>query len=344
MEEAACSRCSECRRIALNLVASGVSPAVAGIDLAKLLLAHSDWEPGQRLLEGASVGALPRQSLARAHQMQELRCLVGASPQQVATLIDGTCSEPDREHAVQAYARLRELALGFEIEPEPGYRAGYLELLEGGTREGVRTILDQHFVPAPPETYEATLANTRLLSDWISAPLRARSQRGGPERAAPVAQDQRAVPVAQGQRAATLTGEELERLGGLIPDPEPPLQHPAGGRLLRVAETLLDGNELAYLTCVEGNWISSAGSFVSRLEHAFAAAVGCRFAVACSSGTAALHLALAAAGVGPGDEVIVPAFTMIATAMRLATSAQTPCWSTPIRSRGTSIRSGSWTS
>ena len=66
--------------------------------------------------------------------------------------------------------------------------------------------------------------------------------------------------------------------------------------------------------CLSDNWISSAGSFVPRLESAFARAVGCRSAVACSSGTAALHLALAAAGVGAGDEVLIPAFTMIATA------------------------------
>ena len=63
-----------------------------------------------------------------------------------------------------------------------------------------------------------------------------------------------------------------------------------------------------------GNWISSAGPFVGRFEREFAAAVGCRHGVACSSGTAALHLALAAAGIGQGDEVLIPAFTMIATA------------------------------
>jgi perosamine synthetase len=66
--------------------------------------------------------------------------------------------------------------------------------------------------------------------------------------------------------------------------------------------------------CLQTNWISSAGGFVRRFEAEFAHAVGCAFGVACSSGTTALHLALAAAGIGPGDEVIVPAFTMIASA------------------------------
>ena len=89
--------------------------------------------------------------------------------------------------------------------------------------------------------------------------------------------------------------------------------HPSG--FIPVSDTSLEGNELRYLAeCVSSNWISSAGSFVSRFEDAFAAAVGCEFGVACSTGTAALHLALTAVGIGRGDEVITPTFTMIAVA------------------------------
>jgi dTDP-4-amino-4,6-dideoxygalactose transaminase len=54
---------------------------------------------------------------------------------------------------------------------------------------------------------------------------------------------------------------------------------------------------------------------VSALEREFAAYTGARFCLATNSGTAALHIALAAAGVGPGDEVLVPAFTFVATAL-----------------------------
>ncbi len=85
--------------------------------------------------------------------------------------------------------------------------------------------------------------------------------------------------------------------------------------MIRVAETLLDGNELEYVTrAVKDNWISSAGRWVREFEARFAEVTGCRHAIACSSGTAALHLAAAATGIGPGDEVILPTFTMIATA------------------------------
>jgi perosamine synthetase len=66
--------------------------------------------------------------------------------------------------------------------------------------------------------------------------------------------------------------------------------------------------------CLESGWISSVGPYVSRFERAFAAFCGATHALAVSSGTAALHLALAARGVGAGDEVIVPALTFVATA------------------------------
>ena len=115
--------------------------------------------------------------------------------------------------------------------------------------------------------------------------------------------------------------DEPASIRRLIPDPEPPLTLPVPldgeavpAELLRVCETLLDGNERSYVEeCFDTNWISSAGPFVGRFEEAFAAAVGCRYGIACSSGTAALHLALAAVGVGDGDEVLMPTFTMIAT-------------------------------
>ena len=127
-----------------------------------------------------------------------------------------------------------------------------------------------------------------------------------------------------------LTEAELRSISHLIPGPEPML-YPAqicGGeaRILPVCETRLDGNERRYLLeCLESNWISSQGGFVRRFEQQFAtAAAGCAYGIACSSGTAALHLALAALGVGPGDEVILPAFTMIATANAVTYTGAVP--------------------
>ncbi|MFA5401789.1 MAG: DegT/DnrJ/EryC1/StrS family aminotransferase [Dehalococcoidia bacterium] len=71
---------------------------------------------------------------------------------------------------------------------------------------------------------------------------------------------------------------------------------------------------------------SYAGTMVRRFEEAFARKIGAKYGVACVNGTATLHTALAAAGVGPGDEVIVPPLTMASTAMAVVQCGATPVW------------------
>jgi len=79
-----------------------------------------------------------------------------------------------------------------------------------------------------------------------------------------------------------------------------------------VNEPLLDGNEKKYLLeCIETGWISSEGPFIKEFEQKFAARVGRKHGVAVCNGTAALDAAVDALGIGPGDEVILPAFTII---------------------------------
>jgi dTDP-4-amino-4,6-dideoxygalactose transaminase len=76
----------------------------------------------------------------------------------------------------------------------------------------------------------------------------------------------------------------------------------------------LTGNLRQYLEeCIETNYVSSVGPFVSRFEKAFAEFVGAPYAVACVSGTAALHLAVRLLNVQPADEVIVSTFTFVAS-------------------------------
>lgn len=71
-------------------------------------------------------------------------------------------------------------------------------------------------------------------------------------------------------------------------------------------------------------WYEDAGVVQQQFEHAFAERIGCEHAVALPSCTSALHLALAALGVGPGDEVIVPETTWIATAAPIMYLGATP--------------------
>lgn len=92
-----------------------------------------------------------------------------------------------------------------------------------------------------------------------------------------------------------------------------------------VCTPLLGGNEIKYVTdAVSTGWISSSGSYVTQFEEAFAKYCGVKYAVAVCNGTVAIHLALSALGIGKGDEVIIPSFTMIATAFAVCYTGATP--------------------
>jgi perosamine synthetase len=92
-----------------------------------------------------------------------------------------------------------------------------------------------------------------------------------------------------------------------------------------VAKPLLEGNEIKYVTeCLETSWISSAGRFITEFEASFAKFCGVEHCIATNNGTTALHLALVAMGVGPGDEVIVPTLTYIASANAVSYCGATP--------------------
>ena len=82
-----------------------------------------------------------------------------------------------------------------------------------------------------------------------------------------------------------------------------------------VNEPVLDGNERKYLNeCIDTGWISSEGPFIREFETRFAARVGRRHGIAVCNGSAALDAAVAALDIGPGDEVILPTFTIISCA------------------------------
>jgi perosamine synthetase len=137
-------------------------------------------------------------------------------------------------------------------------------------------------------------------------------------------------------QAAELSLEEMGELAEVIPaaDPEvklayraiPRFEEQTRRRIIPVCEPALGGNELKYVTqAVEANWISSAGSFIRDFEARFAAYCGTQYGIACANGTVAMHLAMATLGLEPGDEVIIPTFTMIATA-----NAVTYCGARPV--------------
>jgi len=139
-------------------------------------------------------------------------------------------------------------------------------------------------------------------------------------------------------RPIELTPEAMgEDIARIIPSGDPVLHRPdisveeqmKGGkghrRVIQVCQPSLKGNEKKYVDeCLNGNWISSAGRFVRAFEDAFANACQTKYGIACTNGTSALHLALATMDLGPGDEVIIPTFTMIATVNAVAYMGATP--------------------
>jgi perosamine synthetase len=92
-----------------------------------------------------------------------------------------------------------------------------------------------------------------------------------------------------------------------------------------VNEPLLTGNEKKYLAeCIDSGWISSEGPFVKLFEQKFAGRVNRSFGISVCNGSVALDLAIAALDIGPGDEVILPAFTIISCAAAIVRAGAIP--------------------
>lgn len=86
--------------------------------------------------------------------------------------------------------------------------------------------------------------------------------------------------------------------------------------MIPVNEPLFISNEKKYLAqCIDSGWISSEGPFVKEFEEKFSSYIGKKYGVAVSSGTAALEVAMGAIGIKPGDEVIIPTFTIMSCAL-----------------------------
>ena len=95
--------------------------------------------------------------------------------------------------------------------------------------------------------------------------------------------------------------------------------------MIPVNEPLLNGNEKKYLNeCIDTGWISTEGPFVERFEQQFAKRMGRKFGIAVTNGTSAIDAAVEALGIGFGDEVILPSFTIISCILQIVRSGATP--------------------
>jgi 7-cyano-7-deazaguanine synthase in queuosine biosynthesis len=164
--EDACSNCFGCLKGSIHRISDDVSPTEIGIDVERVLSARSDWSPaddGEK--RRGSVGQLYGDRMNN-HLVRVLRDL---DTERVAKFTpNGVLSEP----AMTGLTKLRATALAAPDPPEePGYRSGFLELLEEPLRSGLDSLYGEHFEAEPREQYEHLLENTLLLSDWIAAPL-----------------------------------------------------------------------------------------------------------------------------------------------------------------------------
>jgi perosamine synthetase len=95
--------------------------------------------------------------------------------------------------------------------------------------------------------------------------------------------------------------------------------------MIPVNEPLIGDRELEYVSeCVRTGWVSSAGRFIEEFEGKWAAYCGRKYGVAVSNGTAALQIAVATLGLRPGDEVIMPTFTIISCALAVVYAGGLP--------------------
>jgi perosamine synthetase len=96
-------------------------------------------------------------------------------------------------------------------------------------------------------------------------------------------------------------------------------------RFIPISKPSITSLERTYVNdAVESTWISSLGKYIDQFEEEFATFCDCKYAVSCSNGTVAIHLALVALGIGSDDEVIVPNLSFIATANTVLHAGATP--------------------
>lgn len=95
--------------------------------------------------------------------------------------------------------------------------------------------------------------------------------------------------------------------------------------MIPVNEPLLSGNELKYVTdCIKTGWISSAGNYINEFESGWSKYCGKKYGIAVSNGTTALDVAVHCLGLKPGDEVILPSFTIISCALAVVNNHGNP--------------------
>ncbi len=169
-DQAACSRCSQCFRIAMGILAAGGHPGWVGIDVLTVLEGRGAWQPDWP----AAWDALPEDRV-RADLSAGVIRSIRATPmgRVLADVWRGGPRRLTKRRTWAALAGYRQLRrrLAKCVVPPPGYRAGFLRLVDGQLRDRLGEIYASCFTPAPEPSYVEQLARSEALTRWIAAPL-----------------------------------------------------------------------------------------------------------------------------------------------------------------------------
>jgi len=133
-----------------------------------LLEAQVDWRPRT----GDADSVLPHVHIYWQFDAQLVRCLQKVTPELAATFIAERWRGSERAtEALEGYQRMRSRVLAVRVEPEPGYRAGYLQLIDPPQRAGLAAIFDEYFEREDEALHGDRLQRSLALSDWVAAPL-----------------------------------------------------------------------------------------------------------------------------------------------------------------------------
>jgi hypothetical protein len=172
--DTACSRCSQCLRLAMGALHLDDDPSLLGVDLSRALRANRAWDPRKPPPDGPA-RALPQYAVARRLRGILARYLESVPEERVrARLEAGPAREPSplrRWLARRAFRRLRRRVAGHDFGPRPGFRRGYLALSDPSLSARAGDLFAKSFPEEDPAAYAEGLGRVRELTAWTTAPL-----------------------------------------------------------------------------------------------------------------------------------------------------------------------------
>jgi hypothetical protein len=167
--DATCSRCSQCLRIAFAALAIGESPERMGIDLVKLIGAMHRWEARR----SDAPSALPGDHVASELHAQTVRAIVATPLRRIASRLraSGRLLTPRGLLALERFRRMRRRLQRVAAGPAPGYRPSYLAHVDPLVRDRIAAIYAAAFPPEASDRHEAMRLRGEALARWIAEPL-----------------------------------------------------------------------------------------------------------------------------------------------------------------------------